>query len=126
QFVVSLFFITTSILIYHQFKHFIQFDYGFISRNIVNVELQGSDYRKLANELNTVPGVAAISATDIIPSTGRSNGIQLKKVKSLEEATEAHIINVDENFVNNLGLQLISGKNLPASGELSDRFIVVN
>ena len=126
QFVISLFFITTSILIYNQFRHFVQFDYGFVSKDIVNVELQGADYLKLANELGAVPGVSAISATDIIPATGRSNGIQLKKGDGTKEDLEARIMNVDENFAGNLGLQIIAGKNLPAQGESSERFVVVN
>jgi putative ABC transport system permease protein len=126
QFVVSLFFITTSILIHNQFRHFVQFDYGFVSKDIVNVELQGADPLKLTNELGAVPGVSAISATDIIPSTGRSNGIQLKKADSTKEVVEAHIMNIDENFIGNLGLQIIAGKNLPKRGESSERFIVVN
>lgn len=126
QFVVSMFFIVTSILIYNQFNHFLKFDYGFNPGSIVNIELQGSDYQKLKNEFSTVPGVTAISASDIIPATGRSNGIQLKKVNSKDEAVEGNILMTDENFTGNLGLQIIAGKNLPPSGESTDRFILVN
>ncbi|MBA4055398.1 MAG: hypothetical protein C0490_11850, partial [Marivirga sp.] len=126
QFVVSLFFITTSILIYNQFEYFLKFDYGFMSENIVNVELQGSDYLKLKNEFSTVPGVSTISAADIIPATGRSNGVQLKKFNSSDEFSNGHILNVDENFLNNLGLKLIAGKNLPEPGDSLQRFVVVN
>jgi putative ABC transport system permease protein len=57
QFVISLLFITTSILIFNQFRHYMGFDYGFSSKNIINLELQGNDYAKLANEMESVPGV---------------------------------------------------------------------
>ncbi len=127
QFVISLFFITTSILVYNQFTYFIAFDYGFTSRNIVNIELQGMDYQKLSNELNSVPGVSAISASDIIPATGRSNGIQLKKQGGKEEEyVSASIIMADENFTDNLGLKLIAGRHLPAVSDSLNRFILVN
>jgi putative ABC transport system permease protein len=125
QFVISLFFITTSILIFNQFKYFTRFDYGFTSKDIVNIELQGSDYKKVSHELSSVAGVSAISATDIIPATGRSNGIQLKKAGSSEEYMRASILQTDENFMDNLGLKFVAGKNWQA-GEPSDRLIIVN
>jgi putative ABC transport system permease protein len=126
QFVISLFFITTSILVFNQFKHFMEFDYGFSSKNIVNVELQGSDYKKLATQFRDVAGVSSISACDIIPAAGGNNNTQLKKVGSTEEFTTAGLLMTDENFTENLGLKIIAGKNLPESYESSDRFILVN
>jgi len=127
QFVISLFFITTAILIFNQFKHFIQFDYGFDSKNVVNIELQGTDYQKLSNELSGLPEVLDISATDIVPATGRSNGFQLKKINSKEgDFVDAYILNVNDNFIPNLGLKIIAGKNLPVSRDSTDRSIVVN
>jgi putative ABC transport system permease protein len=126
QFVFSLFFITTSILIFNQFKHYMEFDYGFDAKNIVNIELQGADYKKLMNELNSVTGISTISASDLIPATGRSNGNELKKTGSTDEYTSTNVLIADENFTNNLGLKIIGGKNLRPSGEASDRLIVVN
>lgn len=126
QFVISLLFITTSILIFNQFKHFLEFDYGFSSKNIVNVELQGADYRKLANELRSVPGVSTISASDLIPAAGGNNSTQLKRANRDEEYTVSDVEMVDENFTENLGLKLVAGCNFPPSGEGSDRLIVVN
>ena len=126
QFVISLFFITTSVLIYNQFKHYLAFDYGFSSKNIVNIELQGLDYQKLSNELRDVSGVTLISASDLIPSTGTNNGSQLRKSGTGGDFKEGGIIITDENFINNLGIKLLAGKHLPPSGESSDRYILVN
>jgi putative ABC transport system permease protein len=126
QFVVSLFFITTSILIYNQFKHFLSFDYGFHSQNIVNIDLQGVDYQQLSHELRGIPGVTAISACDIVPSTGSNNNNQLRKIGTDDEYNKVGILITDENFVPNLDIKLIAGKLLPPEGETSDRFILVN
>jgi putative ABC transport system permease protein len=126
QFVISLFFIITSILIFNQFKHFIAFDYGFSSKNLLNIELQGASYQKVANEMSTVPGVTMISGCDIIPAAGRNNNIELKKTNSEEDYTAAGILQADENFTNNLGLKLVAGKNLPPAAGASNRFILVN
>jgi putative ABC transport system permease protein len=126
QFVISLFFITTCILIFNQFKHFLEFDYGFEPKNIVNIELQGSDYRKLSNEISTASGVSTISACDIIPAAGGNNNTQVKKAGSAEEYNESGILLTDENFTENLGLKIIAGRNLPATGDSSNRFVLVN
>lgn len=126
QFVISLFFITTSILIFNQFKHFQNFDYGFRSKNVVNIELQGSDYEKLSNELSSVPGIYMISGSDVIPGAGRTNGTSVKKAGSTDEYINTHMLLADEKFTGNMGIQIIAGHNLPTSGESSDRFILVN
>ncbi len=126
QFVISLFFITTSILIYNQFRHFLVFDYGFNSKNIVNIELQGTDYRKLSNELSAVPGVSTISACDLIPATGTNNNNQLRKAGSHMEYEDIGVLKIDENFIENLGIKLIAGRNLSPNGTSSDRYILVN
>lgn len=126
QFVISLFFITTSILVFNQFKHFMSFDYGFTSKNIVNIELQGMNYQKLANELSGVSGVSDISASDIIPATGRSNGFQIKRSGEKEEYVNTSILITDEHFTNNLDLKIIAGRNLPSVSDSLNRFILVN
>jgi putative ABC transport system permease protein len=126
QFVISLFFITTSILIYNQFRHYLSFDYGFQTKNIVNIELQGFDDRKIANAYRGISEVTAISACDNIPSAGTHNNSQFRKAGSNEDYKEAGILMTDENFITNLNIQLVAGKNLPATGVSSDRFIVVN
>jgi len=126
QFVVSLFFITTSILIFNQFKYFLEFDYGFTSANIVNIDLQGNNYRKLANEWRSIPGVGAISATNIVPATGQNDNMHLRRSGEQGDYLEAGILHTDENFIDNLGLKVIAGKGLPEPTDSTGRYIVVN
>ncbi|HEY9049184.1 MAG TPA: FtsX-like permease family protein [Ohtaekwangia sp.] len=124
QFVISLFFITTAILIFNQFNHFLKFDYGFDTKGIVNIPLQGIDHEKLSHAFGNVPGVATISACDIIPAAGQSNGIQFKRAGSTQEYMRGGVLRADENFIGNLGLHILAGKNIPSVA--SDRFVVVN
>jgi putative ABC transport system permease protein len=126
QLVISAFFITTSILLYNQFRHYLSFEYGFRTGNIVNIELQSNDYLRVKNELGAVPGVAGVSACDVIPATGRSNGITLRKMGSKEEFKQAALLQADEHFVGNLGLKLVAGRNLPPAGTAAGRFVLVN
>lgn len=124
QFVISLFFIVTSILVFSQFRYFMNFDYGFESRNVINIELQGNDFQKLSTELSNVPGVVSVSGSDIIPATGTNNGIQFRKQGTDGEYNNANIIITAPQFVDNLNLKIVAGRVLALNE--SDRFILVN
>ncbi|MGK6351542.1 ABC transporter permease [Parapedobacter sp. DT-150] len=126
QFVISLFFIITSILIYNQGKHYLEFEYGFNSNGIINIALQGNDHQRVVHELNAMPEVALVSASDIIPATNVENGISLRAAGREEEPTQFNILNTDEHFIANIGVNLVAGKGLPPEGVSSDRYILVN
>jgi putative ABC transport system permease protein len=112
QFVISILFITTSILIYNQFHHYMEFDYGFQSKNILNVELQGTSAEKLTNEFSSVAGVSTVSASDILPALNVNNGTELKKPGTADEFVHAGMIHANSNFIVNLGVPLVAGKNV--------------
>jgi putative ABC transport system permease protein len=125
QFVISLFFITTSILIFNQFKYFMTFDYGFNTKQIVNVDLQGVEYNKIANELTTLPQVINVSACDVIPAGGRRNGDGVRKAGTKDAFANASLFTIDENFLSNLGIPLIAGRNFSPL-DRSGKLILVN
>jgi putative ABC transport system permease protein len=126
QFVISLLFITTCILIFNQFRHFLEFDYGMNAKDIVNIPLQGNDYMKISSELSSVRGVGAISACDIIPATGISNGTRLRVGNRDDEFKYFGALGIDESFINNFELELVAGRNLPDLYETSNRFVLIN
>jgi len=126
QFVVSLLFITTSMLIFNQFRHFLEFDYGLNNKNMVNIPLQGNDYTKISNELGSVEGVGLISACDIIPATGVSNGTNLRVGNSKDDFGYVGALQVSENFLENFEIEVVAGKNLNGMLTNSDRLVVVN
>ncbi|MCG8387918.1 MAG: ABC transporter permease [Cytophagales bacterium] len=125
QFVLSLFFIITSLLIIRQFNHFMKFDYGFDAKNIVNIPMQGNDYRLLSDKLAQVPGVLTVSACEFIPATDGGHGVGVKRAGSTDKHTRFEAISVDPNFIHTLGLSLVAGRYLPEEAGPS-RFIVVN
>ena len=126
QFVVSLFFITTSILIYNQFKHYLTFDYGFQTESIVNIPLQGMEYQKLSTELERIPGISLISACDIIPATGTNNTNEVKVMGSSDEFQAVGVLNIDRNFIGNLGIDLIAGTGFGSNDQTAATQIIVN
>lgn len=126
QFVVSLFFIITSLLIYHQFRHYLDFEYGFDSENLVNIPTQGNDYQSISNILSTVPEVIRVSASGFVPATAMSNGTTgVRKFRTEQEAVPFEYMSVDTSFIRNFGLTLVAGRNLPAASK-SNNAIVIN
>jgi putative ABC transport system permease protein len=130
QFVLSLFFIITSILIYNQFKFFLHFKYEFQTANILNVDLQGSDYKLVSREFGTVPGVAGISACDYLPATTHSEAFQWRPADRRRKADSAYsnamVLHTDEHFIPNLGLTLVAGRKIPPGSSSAWRYVVVN
>lgn len=126
QFVISLFFITTSILIYNQFRHYLEFEYGFSAENMVNIPLQGNDHRKMANAFSMAPGVVGVSASDIVPSTGTENGMSIRIAGTDDAFKKFGVLQTDEHFTDNLGIGIIAGENLPAEDTAAGHFVLVN
>ncbi len=128
QFVISLFFVITSLLVYHQFRHYLNFEYGFDSANLINIPLQGNDYQRLRNELSAVPEVSAVSASAYVPATAMSLG-STRVRKAENEPSDAdpsfERMSVDTGFISNFGLRIIAGRNLHDEGT-SNPDIVVN
>ena len=131
QFVVSLVFIITTLLIYNQFRYFMHFHYEFNSTNIVNVALQGNDYRLVAGEFGRAPGVAGVSASEYMPATTRSEGLQLRKADApKQDYSQVMALPVDDHWVDNMGLRLVAGRDLPHADTTvrspGSRYIVMN
>lgn len=125
QFVVSLVFIVTSMVIYNQFKHYTEFEYGFNSENIINIPLQSNDYATLMREFNTIPGVTGISACDYMPASGVTNSINVVDLAEEMEPIRLMHLNVNQFFLENLDLTIISGEGLSDSKE-AGKYIVIN
>jgi putative ABC transport system permease protein len=120
-----LFFIITSILIYTQFRYFTSFEYGFNPKGIINIELQGNDFRRVHDLFGSLQGVSNVSASEYIPGTGRTSGMELNR-RDTEEPVGLRYLSANETFAQNLGLSLIAGRNLPEAVDSAGRYILVN
>ena len=125
QFATSLIFIVTSIVVFNQFRHFMQHEYGFDAGNVVNINLQSNDFALVKSALNGVPGVSSISGCAYLPATSRNDNISLKK-QGIEETQRTIDLSVDEDFIQTLKINLIAGQNLPTAGVGDNTFILVN
>ena len=125
QFAISLIFIVTSIVIYNQFSHYMQFDYGFNPKKVVNINLQGSDFQLVKNTFKNVSGVKAVAGCAYLPATGRNDGLSLQ-VPGKDTSFSAIDLSVDPDFINAMEIPLLYGKNIPPGNDQKSGFILVN
>ncbi|TRX56168.1 FtsX-like permease family protein [Fulvivirga sp. M361] len=125
QFVISLLFIITSIVVFKQFRHFMQHEYGFNAGNVMNVNLRSNDFRSVKAALSSVPGVSDVAGSAYLPATGRNDNIVLK-ADGTEDKQKAIYVSVDENFINVLDIDLIAGQKLYPTATDTNPFIMVN
>ncbi|MEJ1237138.1 ABC transporter permease [Chryseolinea sp. T2] len=125
QFVISLFFIVTALLVYAQYKYFMNFRYGFQAKGIVNVELQGNAFDRVSQAFEATSGVSAVSGSQYVPATGRTSGMELDNPKGGDPIGFRHLA-ASEGVIDNLGLKLIAGTKLPPSADSISRYILLN
>lgn len=114
QFVISLFFIISSIVIYNQFQHFMDYNYGFDTENVVNLNLQSNDYVTTKQILKETPGVQNIAGCAYLPATGRNDNTSLE-IPDQDEKVNVIDLGIDEDFIDVMGIDLIAGENIQSS-----------
>ncbi|MEL7147274.1 MAG: FtsX-like permease family protein, partial [Bacteroidota bacterium] len=124
QFAFSLFFIITSLLIGKQFDHIMTYEYGFNTENVWNIPVQGNDYRLLQQELSVVRGVTGVSACEFVPALLYTNGASIRRTEE-EPSYNSETLGIDDQFVPNMGLQMISGANFQ-TGDAGRNKVIIN
>ena len=84
------------------------------------------EYQKLSTELERIPGISLISACDIIPATGTNNTNEVKVMGSSDEFQAVGVLNIDRNFIGNLGIDLIAGTGFGSNDQTAATQIIVN
>ncbi len=121
QFSLSMVFIATVLMIFSQMKYLMNADYGINDKDILNVRLQGVDYKKLEAELGSVAGIKQIGYVSHSLGTFQDYSDDYKR-----RAADAPFImrdfRADANYISNLKLKFVAGKNfssnLPADREI--------
>lgn len=125
QFTLSLIFIVGVIVIYRQYKFSVNYDHGFTSENKMIVPLKGIDYTLFKNEFKRNSNVSSITgASGIVGGHEVNNGwVTLpRRIDSIA----IDYCKVDENFVKDLGLNLLAGTAFTVSSKQMTDLIVIN
>lgn len=127
QFSMSLIFILTVILIYNQLHLFLKADHGFDMSNNLIVRLGETKPKELKTELLKYPQVENIATSSHVPAAGSTYGVGFKKTFEEKDWTEFSYYAVDEDYRENIGVDLVEGRYFDAdAGESNSNFVVIN
>jgi len=126
QFTLSIGFIIIIVVIFNQVNFMLGKDYGFNEKDILNVRLQGVSFEKLANEVRGLPGVISVGGVSHRLGTWADRSSDYKKALEAEPFVMRDFV-VDENYIDNLGLTFIAGRNFdPAAGASNKNKVILN
>jgi putative ABC transport system permease protein len=126
QFALSLFFIMFVTIVYRQIDYMFNKDYGIKEDNIVNVRLQGMEFEKLANEVKQFPGVVRVGAVSHALGTWSDRSSDYKRTRDEEPFVMRDFI-VDNNYLDNIGVEFVAGKNFdPATEGAFEKNVILN
>lgn len=125
QFALSLFFIIGVLVQFKQTRYSINFDMGFDKENLLDVELQTVDKEMFRNEFSKHGAVTTISMSSGVigaytPPWAWLNYTDKKDSMRIRE------MSVDHNYISNLDLTILAGKNFDKNSADIEQSIIVN
>ncbi len=127
QYSISIILITSTVIIYKQYKHFVAFDLGFNTENILNISLQGNKAEILRKELSELQEVKGISQSVMVTSVGNYWGTFMKNPATPEDSAYVVYNTVDENYLPLHEHKLVAGRNFNAKlDSANETEIIVN
>ncbi|MBT1702752.1 ABC transporter permease [Fulvivirgaceae bacterium PWU20] len=127
QYSLSIIAITATLIIYKQYKHFISFDLGFSTANILNISLKDNKAELLIKELSELPEVKGISQSLLVTSVGNYWGVHMKNPNNPTDSAGVYYNSVDENYLPLHNHELIAGNNFTANTQDSiETEVIVN
>ncbi|MCE7064974.1 ABC transporter permease [Dyadobacter sp. CY326] len=112
QFGISLVAMITLVTVMRQQNYMATANYGFRSKNVLNIPLSNVPYERLANEVSKLAGVEHISG--IYEPFGHHGATELIRLKRNDlNAVQSFIADVAPDFTKTLDLTLVAGKDLP-------------
>jgi len=126
QFSLSIIFIVITTTMFRQASFMVNADYGFEQKNIVNVQLFSVPFENFRNELSKSSNIEMVSGTNPLPAMG-SRSDRWLRTPGMDDPIKGYAYSIDENFVGNLGLTILAGRNVsPDIASDRDRTVLVN
>lgn len=111
QYCISITLVAASIGVYRQYQHYINFDLGFSTENILNISLQHNKAELLRKELEELPEVKSISQSVLVTSVGNYWGTSIKYHGTPNDSSSVSFNGIDENYIPLHHHKLLAGRN---------------
>lgn len=125
QFMLSLGFIMVVVIMVQQYRFSVNYDLGFKQEGILNVDLQQADQQLVKNQFGKLSFVRATSMSSHALGAGE---VQTRYVHQADktDSLETEMMSIDENFIPNMGLQLVQGRNFTSDSTQNTRLVIIN
>lgn len=126
QFSISTLLILFTIVLNKQYNHAMNYDLGFSTEQILNVELQGNNPKIMSAAFTGIPEVTSISKSRLILHSNTLQG-DYGKFNNPHDSTFILYNYIDENYINNHHFELLAGKNFQSRPDSAQgQFAIVN
>ena len=126
QFVFSMIFIISIILIYQQMNYMMNANMGFDREFVYNIHLQRNDFQTVKNYYSQFPEVKNIAGASHVAGVGHLNDVEIK-LNDGDDNINAHSFTVDENYIDVMGLELLAGTDFPKNTNSAiESFIIID
>jgi putative ABC transport system permease protein len=106
QFIFSMVFIISILLIFKQMNFMVNTELGFDAEVLYDINLQGKDFEKVKAEYSQLPEVVNICASSHVPAEGSVWGVDIR-LKAEDERYEAHYFSAVGSPQDAIGTSLI-------------------
>ena len=126
QLTLSIIFVLAVFMINKQTNYLAQADYGINTAGIVNIPLADVNYQQFAGEVSNLSQVAQVGGISHRLGTWEDRSSDYKKALD-EEAFEVRDYLVDNNYLANIDVDFIAGRNF-SDGDITtyERFAIIN
>ncbi|MEO1260979.1 MAG: ABC transporter permease [Bacteroidota bacterium] len=127
QFILSLIFILTVIIVLQQQKHILDADIGVNTDNLFNVWMNEQvDYEVFAQKVKQLKGVEDVSASRYAILLGGGNVATVNFLER-QDSMELYFNRVSKNYIKNMEIELVAGTDFPDNSlPENDQFIILN
>ena len=125
QFTFSLIFILSVIVVFNQLQLFLRSDHGFNMENIMIVGLSNTSPETIKTELLKYPNIENVSSVSHIPAAGINYGEGFKRSLEEKEWTDISYYSVDEDYLRNIDVELLTGSYFTAQNGASNKNLIV-
>ena len=113
QFTLSLIFIIAASIANKQFKFAMNYDLGFSTENILNVNLQGNKPEDIEALFERIPEIEQMARTSHVLSVGSTWGTQMFSEDKLDSGS-VYYSRVDHRYIPLMKHEFLAGSNFPA------------
>lgn len=125
QYIASVVFIITAIVVSRQSNHFFEMEYGFEKEHLASIEIKDAPYEALRNELLKQSNITSVSLSSSLPALEVVPRIEVRLTEN-SEPRPVSTFSVNQDFLNNFDISLTMGENFRKGQKPNQKVAMIN